>query len=109
MNSLESSIIYFIANEVADEYIDAICDEICKSLKKNSERIKKHKNMNEKEKDFLFSKELRDRMKGFGGMDVREAITRPDFYEALLDHAGLNQKEKNDVWEQVGRPDLKKE
>jgi hypothetical protein len=60
-------------------------------------------------KDFLFSKELRDRMSKFNDVDVREAITRADFYDALLDHAGMNQQEKNDLWEKVGRPDLKKE
>ena len=58
--------------------------------------------------DFLFSKELRDRMEKFKDMDVGEAIASSVFYEALLDHAGLTQKEKNDLWEKVGRPDLKK-
>jgi hypothetical protein len=58
--------------------------------------------------DFLFSKELRERMAKFGDMDVGEAIQSPAFFEALLDHAGMDQKQKNDLWEKVGRPDLKK-
>ncbi len=57
--------------------------------------------------DFLFSKALRERMSKFGDMDVGEALRNPDFFDALLDHAGFNQKEKNDLWEKVGRPDLK--
>lgn len=58
--------------------------------------------------NFLFSKELRDRMAKFGDMDVSEALSNPDFFDALLDHAGMDQKEKNALWEKVDRPDLKK-
>lgn len=60
-------------------------------------------------KDFLFSEELRERMKKFGKMDVSDAIKNPNFYEALLEHCGLDNTQKNEFWEKVGRTDLKKD
>ncbi len=58
---------------------------------------------------FLFSKDLREKMSKFGNMDVREALKSPAFFDELLDHAGMDTKAKNALWEKVGRPDLKKE
>lgn len=57
-------------------------------------------------KDFLFSKELRDRMDKFGDMDVKDAITSPDFFNELMLHAGMNLNEIKDMWKKVGRPDI---
>lgn len=57
---------------------------------------------------FLFSPELREGLSKFGDMDVSGALGNRDFLDALLDHAGMDQKDKNELWEKVDRPDLKK-
>ena len=59
--------------------------------------------------DFLFSKELRDKLEQFGNMDVGEAIASPQFFEVLFEHAGIDKKAQNEIWEKVGRPDLKRD
>jgi hypothetical protein len=56
--------------------------------------------------DYIFSEELRNRMEKFGNMDVREAITNPDFLNELMLHAGMDLNEIKDMWKKVGRPDI---
>ena len=96
MNSLESSLIYFIGNEVHKEDMESLCESICQSLKNNVSRLKNHKENEEKE--YLFSEDLRDRMSKFGDRPIEDCLADPNFYDSLLDHAGLTQEERDDIW-----------
>lgn len=58
-------------------------------------------------KDFIFSKDLRKKMSEFENMNCKEALSCPEFFNALFDHAGMSEKEKNDLWDNIGRPDFK--
>ena len=60
-----------------------------------------------KEEDFFFSKELRENLKDFKDLTAKEALASPAFFNALLGHAGLSEKEKKQLWEKVGRPDTR--
>ena len=53
--------------------------------------------------NFLFSKKLRDGMAEFGNMDVRDALTSPDFFNQLLKTKGMSEKEREDFWKKFGR------
>lgn len=99
MNSLESSLIYFIGNEIHKDDMESLCEIICQSLKNNVSRLKKHKDSEDKE--YLFSQELRDRMSKFGDRPLEYCLSDPNFYDSLLDHAGLTQKEKDKIWDKI--------
>ena len=58
-----------------------------------------------KEEDYLFSKDLRDALWKFKDLKAKECMSSPAFLNALLEHAGLSEKEKKDLWKDVGRPD----
>lgn len=103
MNSLESSLIYFMGNECNPEMIDNLCEIICESLRKNSKRVKDHAMEKYKEDKYLFSKELRERMSKFGDRDVSDCLRDRSFYDALLDHAGYTEKEKDKVWNEINK------
>ena len=59
--------------------------------------------------EFLFSKELREKLAQFGEMDAREALSSPEFLNALLDYAGMDEKQKSDLWDKIGKPNFKME
>lgn len=58
------------------------------------------------EEEYIFSKELREKMEKFGEMDVSEALASPDFFEAIMEHAGIDREKRNAIWKKVGREDL---
>ena len=99
MNSLESSLIYFIGNEVHKDDMESLCESICQSLKNNVSRLKKHKDSEDKE--YLFSQDLRDRMSKFGDRPIEDCLADPNFCDSLLDHAGLTQEEKDKIWDKI--------
>lgn len=43
--------------------------------------------------DYLFSEELREAMKEFGNMDVRDALESREWWGALATHAGMPQED----------------
>lgn len=43
-----------------------------------------------KEPDYLFSKDLRDKLSTLGDMDVAQALCDERFWRALCEHAGLD-------------------
>ncbi len=51
MNSLESAIFYFVGNEVSNSHIEEVINSICDNLKSNAEKIKKHRDVQDKEID----------------------------------------------------------
>lgn len=99
MNSLESSLIYFIGNEVHKDDMESLCESICQSLKNNISRLKKYKDTEDKQ--YLFSQELKDRMSKFGDRPIEDCLADPNFYDSLLDYAGLTQEEKDKIWEKI--------
>lgn len=54
--------------------------------------------MNKKEDDYLFSKELRDSLKDFGKMDVRDALQNRDFWKALAKHGGMSDEQVDEIF-----------
>ena len=59
-----------------------------------------------KEDDFLFSKELRDRLSKFENVNISELITKPEFYIELCKHVGMDLEETKDMFRKVGRTDI---
>lgn len=62
----------------------------------------------EDENDFVFSKELREAMSPFKEYTPKECLSSPEFFDALLNFAGLSEEKKKDLWDNVGRPDFHK-
>lgn len=57
------------------------------------------------EGDYLFSKELRDRLACFSGMSVDECLASPEFFNKLLDHVGASEETRQEIWKKVGTPE----
>jgi hypothetical protein len=88
-----------------EEFLSGCLDELSEKMPDVMKMVSEK--AEERGDGFLFSPEFRAGMSKFGDMDVGEALGNRDFLDALLDHAGMDQKAKNSLWEKVDRPDLK--
>lgn len=66
-------------------------------FKENPEALEIAKELPPNEDGLLFSKELREAMKPFEKMDVRDCIRSKDFMKALCNHAGMSDEEFNNI------------
>ncbi len=50
-----------------------------------------------KDEEYLFSKELRDKLQPFSQMDVRDCLANEDFLRTLCKHAGMSDERFNEI------------
>ena len=120
LNSISSAIILFMINEIKSERYDLFFKNMIKNFEENLEIVKSYmlKNDSYENKDavkegeddpednYVFSKELRERLGPFGKMNIGECLQDPEFYNALLDLTGLSEEDKDRFKKDYGLYDL---